>query len=75
MYNINLLKWYVKVGETYFFFFTKSKERRILKDLELLFTLQNYEKKTCSNNQHSIDLFAKFAIYVVEREKRSTVDV
>ena len=73
MYNINLLKWYVKVGETYFFFFTKSKERRILKDLELLFTLQNYEKKTCSNNQHSIDLFANYV--VVKREKRSTVDV
>ena len=71
MYNINLLKWYVKVGETYFFSSQKVK-KGILKDLELLFTLQNYEKKTCSNNQHSIDLFA---IYVVEREKRSTVDV
>lgn len=71
MYNINLLKWYVKVGETYFFFFTKSKERNTKRFRTFIYSAE-LRKKTCSNNQHSIDLFA---IYVVEREKRSTVDV
>ena len=56
-----------------FYFSSQKVKKGILKYLELLFTLQNYEKKTCSNNQHSIDLFAIYV--VVEREKRSTVDV